>query len=338
MKRVVFRVGLLFALASAIVISVFTWQYLSAISKPLEFGQVSFLVKRGDTLSSIANRLVELGITEETLSIRVYARLNQVGSHILAGEYRFPEQITVSEFIHSLESGKNQIGIRLTIVEGWTFRQMREEINRASKLELTTSSWSDQEIMAELGFPKLHPEGQFYPDTYHYRLGDSDLMIFRKAFDLMQERVDRAWENRLPEIEIHSRYQALVMASIIEKESGVWEEQPEISGVFNNRLRLDMKLQTDPTVIYGIGDKYKGNITRKHLETDTPYNTYTRKGLPPTPIALPGESAILAAVNPLETESLYFVAKGEGKHKFSRTLQEHNAAVKKYILDRKNDG
>jgi UPF0755 protein len=192
--------------------------------------------------------------------------------------------------------------------------------------------------MAELGFPKLHPEGQFYPDTYHYRLGDSDLMIFRKAFDLMQERVDRAWENRLPEIEIHSRYQALVMASIIEKESGVWEEQPEISGVFNNRLRLDMKLQTDPTVIYGIGDKYKGNITRKHLETDTPYNTYTRKGLPPTPIALPGESAILAAVNPLETESLYFVAKGEGKHKFSRTLQEHNAAVKKYILDRKNDG
>jgi UPF0755 protein len=338
LKRVVFRVGLLFALASAIVISVFTWQYLSAISKPLEFGQVSFLVKRGDTLSSIANRLVELGITEETLSIRVYARLNQVGSHILAGEYRFPEQITVSEFIHSLESGKNQIGIRLTIVEGWTFRQMREEINRASKLELTTSSWSDQEIMAELGFPKLHPEGQFYPDTYHYRLGDSDLMIFRKAFDLMQERVDRAWENRLPEIEIHSRYQALVMASIIEKESGVWEEQPEISGVFNNRLRLDMKLQTDPTVIYGIGDKYKGNITRKHLETDTPYNTYTRKGLPPTPIALPGESAILAAVNPLETESLYFVAKGEGKHKFSRTLQEHNAAVKKYILDRKKDG
>ena len=338
MKRVVFRVGLLFALASAIVISVFTWQYLSAISKPLEFGQVSFLVKRGDTLSSIANRLVELGITEETLSIRVYARLNQVGSHILAGEYRFPEQITVSEFVHSLESGKNQIGIRLTIVEGWTFRQMREEINRASKLELTTSSWSDQEIMAELGFPKLHPEGQFYPDTYHYRLGDSDLMIFRKAFDLMQERVDRAWENRLPEIEIHSRYQALVMASIIEKESGVWEEQPEISGVFNNRLRLNMKLQTDPTVIYGIGDKYKGNITRKHLETDTPYNTYTRKGLPPTPIALPGESAILAAVNPLETESLYFVAKGEGKHKFSRTLQEHNAAVKKYILDRKKDG
>ncbi len=338
MKRVVFRIGLLFALASAIVISVFTWQYLSAISKPLEFGQVNFLVKRGDTLSSIANRLVELGITEETLSIRVYARLNQVGSHILAGEYRFPEQITVSEFIHSLESGKNQIGIRLTIVEGWTFRQMREEINRASKLELTTSSWSDQEIMAELGFPKLHPEGQFYPDTYHYRLGDSDLMIFRKAFDLMQERVDRAWENRLPEIEIHSRYQALVMASIIEKESGVWEEQPEISGVFNNRLRLDMKLQTDPTVIYGIGDKYKGNITRKHLETDTPYNTYTRKGLPPTPIALPGESAILAAVNPLETESLYFVAKGEGKHKFSRTLEEHNAAVKKYILDRKNDG
>ncbi len=338
MKRVVFRVGLLFALASAIVISVFTWQYLSAISKPLEFGQVSFLVKRGDTLSSIANRLVEQGIIKETLSIRVYARLNQAGSHILAGEYRFPEQITVSEFIHSLESGKNQIGIRLTIVEGWTFRQMREEINRASKLELTTSSWSDQEIMAELGFPKLHPEGQFYPDTYHYRLGDSDLMIFRKAFDLMQERVDHAWENRLPEIEIHSRYQALVMASIIEKESGVWEEQPEISGVFNNRLRLDMKLQTDPTVIYGIGDKYKGDITRKHLETDTPYNTYTRKGLPPTPIALPGESAILAAVNPLETDSLYFVAKGEGKHKFSRTLEEHNAAVKKYILDRNNDG
>jgi UPF0755 protein len=337
MKRSTIRALVLFVVISAATLSVFAWYYQSALSRPLEFGQQNFLVERGDTLSSIANRLVELEIIEDSFFVRVYARLNRTGSHIEAGEYRFPDSISVSEFVKSMESGKYQVGIKLTIVEGWTFRQMREAINKAPKLEKITSGWSDHQVMEELGYPDLHPEGQFYPDTYLYRLGDNDMTIFRKAFDLMQEQVDRAWENRLPEIEIENRYQALILASIVEKESQAWEEQPEISGVFNNRLRLGMRLQTDPTVIYGIGDEYEGNITRKHLKKDTPYNTYTRYGLPPTPIALPGERAILAAVQPIETESLYFVARGEGRHKFSRTLEEHNAAVRKYILNRKND-
>jgi UPF0755 protein len=314
-----------------------TWYYNNQISSPLNLQGHVLQVDRGDTLSSLGSRLVHDEILKEPYTLKVYARLNSI-NHIQAGEYQFPADLNIAELVRWLETGKGQVGIKVTIVEGWTFRQMREVLTSAPKLSQLTGSWTDQQIMTELGYPDLHPEGQFYPDTYHYLSGESDLTIYKKAFDLMQQILDAAWQNRKPEIEIKDKYQALIMASIVEKESQDWDEQPEISGVFNNRLRKGMRLQTDPTVIYGVGDEYNGDITRKHLKTDTPYNTYTRHGLPPTPISLPGARAITAAVNPAQTKSLYFVAKGAGQHYFSKTLKEHNAAVQKYIFKKKSSG
>ncbi len=328
---VVFLSGLIIFLCAA-------GYYAAAVSKPLSFGGAEFSVSYGESLSSIANRLVDSKIIPEPYTLKLYARLNQFGTQIKAGEYKFPEGISLPDLVDRLVSGQGQIDIRITFIEGWTFKRMRTVINATATLKTTTANWSDQQIMAAMGHPALHPEGQFYPDTYHYRLGDSDLSIYRKAFALMQEKLDSAWANRPPDLHLKSRYEALILASIIEKESWIRDEQPQISGVFANRLRRGMRLQTDPTVIYGIGENYDGNITRRHLKTDTPYNTYTRHGLPPTPISLPGSDALYAALHPEQTEALYFVAKGGGRHEFSNTLEEHNAAVKKYILSRKNDG
>ena len=223
----------------------------------------------------------------------------------------------------------------VTIVEGWTFRMMREVLGTAEGLRPDTREWSDDRIMEALGYPDLHPEGQFYPDTYYYRKGDPDLDIYRKAFELMQFRLRQVWAQRSPDLPLDDPYEALIVASIIEKETQDRDEQPTIAGVLFNRLRKGMRLQTDPTVIYGVGDAFDGNIIRKHLKTDTPYNTYTRAGLTPTPISLPGMDSLMAAVRPAETEAYYFVAKGGGRHHFSRTLEEHNRAVRKYILGKK---
>ncbi len=316
-------------------LSVFGY-YASALSKPRQFGNETFLVKRGESLTAIAERLVNKQIIDESYSFRIHARLNGLETRIKAGEYRFPESMSLTEFIQRLVAGKGQIGIKITIIEGWTFRQMREHINAAPKLNKTTFNWSDQQIMQAMGHPQIHPEGQFFPETYHYRKGGSDIAIYKEAFDLMQNKLDSVWAKRADNLQIKNRDQALILASIIEKETQNRAEQPHISGVFDNRLRKGMRLQTDPTVIYGLGADYKGNITRKHLKTDTPYNTYTRYGLPLTPISLPGYDSLHAAVNPKKTKSFYFVAMGGGKHKFSATLKEHNAAVRKYILKKKH--
>ena len=235
-------------------------------------------------------------------------------------------------FLDRIVTGKGQVDVKVTIVEGWNFRQMRQALRDAPGLRQTTADWSDDRIMEALGYPQTHPEGQFYPDTYHYHTNDPDLAIYRKAFELMQERLEEAWSRRLPGLPLENSYEALILASIIEKETQARDEQPKIAGVFFNRLARGMRLQTDPTVIYGVGETFDGDLTRKHLETDTPYNTYTRGGLTPTPISLPGLDSLMAAVRPQETEAYYFVAKGEGRHHFSRTLEEHNRAVRKYIL------
>ena len=308
------------------------WFYYYSISRPLHFGDEAYLIERGESVSQIARNLVEKGILSEPWSLKLYVRFNQVGHLIQAGEYEFPDGIRLPELVDRLVTGQGQIGIRITFIEGWTFRQMRKAIDNAPKLEKITTGWSDERIMQELGHPGLHPEGQFYPDTYEYRRGDADLSIYKKSFLLMRDQLDQAWQQRSDDIQINDRYEALILASIIEKESQVAEEQPLISAVFHNRLRLRMRLQADPTVIYGMGDEYSGRIRRKHLKTDTPYNTYTRFGLTPTPISLPGQGAIMAALRPVQSDSLYFVASGGGRHHFSDTLEEHNAAVRKYIL------
>ncbi|MYH91747.1 MAG: endolytic transglycosylase MltG [Gammaproteobacteria bacterium] len=324
----------LLVVAAGVVLGGSWFYYVVAVSKPFEFGEGTFVVARGETLNGISRRLTDSGITPEPWSLRILARQNG-NKPIMAGEYDFPRTMALTEFLDRIVSGRGQVDVGVTIVEGWTFRMMREVLGTAEGLRPDTREWSDDRIMEALGYPDLHPEGQFYPDTYYYRKGDPDLDIYRKAFELMQFRLRQVWAQRSPDLPLDDPYEALIVASIIEKETQDRDEQPTIAGVLFNRLRKGMRLQTDPTVIYGVGDAFDGNITRKHLKTDTPYNTYTRAGLTPTPISLPGMDSLMAAVRPAETEAYYFVAKGGGRHHFSRTLEEHNRAVRKYILGKK---
>ena len=309
-----------------------TWYYQKAINTELNFGTEIFVIESGETLTRIGNRLTKQGIVKEPWSLRLLARQRGNSRSIMAGEYDFPDRMTLINFYDRIVQGKGQVDMRITIVEGWTFKQMREAIAQTARLKHDSTELTDQDIMIRLGYKDQHPEGRFYPDTYYYRAGDSDFVIFRKAYALMQKKLDLAWQQRTSELLLKTPYEVLILASIIEKETQARDEQPTIAGVFMNRLKKGMRLQTDPTVIYGIGDAYNGNITRKHLKTDTPYNTYTRAGLTPTPISLPGDDSLLATVKPAKTKAYYFVASGGGRHHFSKTLKQHNAAVRKYIL------
>ena len=262
---------------------------------------------------------------------RAYVWLNNRDLSIKAGEYTLVDIDNIPDLIAKVGRG-DVINYAITLIEGKTFKEYRAQLAANTVLEKELSDMSAAEIMRTLGSPGLHPEGQFAPQTYFFQKGDSDLDLLRQAHKRLKQVVENAWENRSDDVQLKSPYELLIMASIIEKETGAARERPTISGVFNNRLRIGMKLQTDPTVIYGMGDRYKGNIRRKDLTTDTEYNTYTRYGLPPSPIAMAGEASINAAANPETTESLYFVGKGDGSHYFSRTLREHNNAVIKYQL------
>lgn len=292
------------------------------------------VIEPGDSIAVIANRLAAAGLIDEPYTLQLFVRIRGDATAIRSGEYQFKQPLSLGQFVDKLVRGQNQVGIKLTIIEGRTFKQMRATIAKAPKLLHTTATWTEAQIMAALGQPELSAEGQFFPDTYHYQKGDTDLMIYQTAYKLMQTKLRAAWAKRHDDLQLKTPYEALIMGSIIEKESQAHVEQPLIAGVFDHRLRLGMRLQTDPTVIYGLGDAYRGNITRAHLQTDTPYNTYTRYGLPPTPISLVGAQALLAAVRPQQTRALYFVARGDGRHVFSETLEQHNAAVRKYILRR----
>ncbi len=303
--------------------------YLWAIHRPLDFGEQTWAIQSGDTLKQVATQLVERGVIDQKWVLTLLA--GDRDRHIRPGEYRFPPGTSLDDFMQSIVRGRSQIGIKVTILEGWTFRQMRAHLRKARKLKADTAGLSDQQIMAQLGHPELHPEGRFFPDTYTYTAGESDLSIYRKAFELMQKKLDYAWENRDDDLILADKDEALIMASIIEKESWVAEEKRKIAGVFYNRLKKKMRLQTDPTVIYGLGAKFNGNLTRAHLKADTPYNTYTRKGFPPTPISLPGDDSLAATMHPEHTDAYYFVAKGGGLHQFSVTLAQHNKAVWEHI-------
>jgi UPF0755 protein len=220
----------------------------------------------------------------------------------------------------------------LRIVEGWTFKQVLQALNEAPKLTHGLTGLQPRQIMAMLGYPTLHPEGRFFPDTYYYSAGMSDLLILQRAFQKMERILEEEWANRGSNLTVRNRDEALILASIVEKETGKPEERGLIAGVFTHRMRIGMKLQTDPTVIYGLGDRFNGNLTVAHLRQYTPYNTYVIKGLPPTPIAMPGREALRAALNPDDTKALYFVSRGDGSHEFSETLDQHNRAVVKYQL------
>lgn len=293
---------------------------------------VIFLVPQGAGLRQVSAELHERGIVGEPEFFHWYSRLLGKATAIRAGEYRVRAGSTPAQILEQMVSGQVLLH-SLTIVEGWNFAQMHEQVRNHPAVRRTGQGAEAGALMTALGAPGVHPEGQFFPETYHFPRGTQDLEIFRQAYLMMQEELRAAWSQRQEGLPLSGPYEALVLASIVEKETALPDERGRIAGVFVRRLRRGMRLQTDPAVIYGLGPAFDGNLRRRDLESDTPYNTYTRSGLPPTPIALPGRGALLAAVQPEETEALYFVATGkeDGSHYFSATLDEHNRAVRRYL-------
>ena len=289
-------------------------------------------IKSGDSIHSIAEDFVKRGWLNHPLYLKAYAKLNELGS-IKVGEYLIKNNTNIIELIKQFIEGKVVLH-QFTIIEGWTFSQMREALANNTVLAQTINELTDAAIMKKIGKKDLHPEGQFLPDTYSFSRQTTDMDFLLRAHQAMENILLTAWENRDDNLPLKTPYEALTLASIVEKETGAAHERPLIAGVFVSRLRKNMKLQTDPTVIYGMGENYQGNIKRKHLREDTPYNTYVHKGLTPTPISMPGAAAIEAVMHPKEEGYLYFVAKadGSGEHYFSKTLKEHNQAVRKYQL------
>ncbi len=297
---------------------------------PLEAPQ-SYELQHGSNYIRVVNELTAAGMITRPRYLRWYGRLSGAARRIKAGEYLISPGTTPRQLVKLLTSGKVR-QYALTIVEGWTFRQMMQAVNAEAALKHSLKDLDDKAIMQRLGHPGEHPEGRFLPDTYHFPKGLSDIAFLRRAYDAMQVYLQQEWEQRAVGLPYKTPYEALIMASIVEKETGLASERRAIAGVFIRRLQKRMRLQTDPTVIYGMGKQYKGNIRKRDLQRDTPYNTYRHFGLPPTPIALPGRNAIYASLHPDESRNIYFVARGDGSHHFSATLKEHNEAVIRYQL------
>lgn len=300
--------------------------------QPVMNGSESFTINPGTGVKEVGSALVEAKVLEEPYTFTLWAYVEGDTTRVHAGEYAIPKGISVAGLLDLFVSGK-VIERPVTLIEGWTFKECLQALHSAPKLRDETKGLTGSQIMARLGVPDQAAEGHFFPDTYLYTADTSDLDILKRAHTEMQKVLDQEWQNRDKSTVLKTEEQALIMASIIEKETGLPRERPLIAAVFQNRLQKGMRLQTDPTVIYGLGDKFNGNLTKVHLETDTPYNTYTRAGLPPTPIAMPGRASIHATLHPADTKALYFVAKGDGSHEFSDTLAEHNRAVAKYQLN-----
>ena len=290
---------------------------------------IEFAIRPGSSLAGSAQQIVAAGVPIRAAALVWLARLTGKATRIKAGGYELLPDVTPLQLLRQLERGEFAQQA-LVVIEGWTFRQMREAVARQPGLQHDSVGLSDAELLALITPDYSQPEGLFFPDTYLFAKGSSDLQIYRQAYALGQKRLQDAWAARDPDLPYQNAYQALIMASIVEKETGHQAERDLIAGVFINRLKRGMLLQTDPAVIYGMGDAFQGNIRKRDLETDTPYNTYTRRGLPPTPIALPGAASLAAALHPAKTNALYFVARGDGSSHFSDDLGQHNSAVNKY--------
>ena len=313
------------------------WKLNSALEQPLNLTQEQLLdVPAGATPTGTFNRLEASGTLRDALWLRLYWRFNLEGQPLHSGEYRMMPGMTAQELIGLWQRGE-VVQYSLTLVEGWTFRQVRSALARHEKIEQTLDGLSDSEVMEKLGHPGEFPEGRFFPDTYRFVRGMTDAELLGKAYDRLEKVLAEEWEQRAPDLPYSDPYQALIMASLVEKETGVPHERGQIAGVFVRRIKIGMPLQTDPTVIYGLGERYNGKLTRAHLREPTPYNTYTIPGMPPTPIAMVGREAIHAALNPVGGTSLYFVARGDGSHVFSDDLDAHNNAVREFQLKRRAD-
>ncbi|MGH8751952.1 MAG: endolytic transglycosylase MltG [Burkholderiales bacterium] len=289
----------------------------------------TFTLKPGSSLKSSARQLTSIGVLSEPWNFVALGRLLGKAGKIKAGNYELNHDLNPYELLIKLTQG-DFTQRDIVFIEGWTFSQVRQALNDYPGVRHDTQKLSDREILERIGASEDFPEGLFFPDTYHFSEGASDLTILKRAYQTLQSNLGVAWAARAPNLPLANPYEALILASIIEKETGQATERRMVAAVFINRLRRGMKLQTDPTVIYGMGENFDGNIRKRDLEADTIYNTYTRSGLPPTPIALPGLASIQAALNPSDSKALYFVARGDGTSYFSETLEEHNHAVTKY--------
>jgi UPF0755 protein len=323
MIRRLFKLVILLLLATA-VLGFYVTRPLSLPSTPFIFD-----LKPGHSLKGTARELQQAGLLEQDWPFVWMARLLGHSTQLKAGNYVLEHPVSPLELLKIISKG--EVSQRqIVVIEGWTFKQLREALNASPDIAHDTMNMTDEEILRRIGATENHPEGLFFPDTYYFASGSSDLRIFKRAYQTMQKQLQRVWLARAPDLPLQTPYQALILASIVEKETGASTDRSMIAGVFVNRLRKGMLLQTDPTVIYGLGDKFDGNLHKRDLLKDNVYNTYTRRGLTPTPIALPGVAALQAALHPAQTDALYFVSRGDGSSQFSSTLSAHNRAVNQY--------
>lgn len=323
---------LLFLLISGFILGVWIKvEYGHFSHAPLKVGQdgLHLVIPSGATIRSIATELHRKGVLDHPSYLVLLARWEDVARDMKAGEYYIQPTTTPLEFLHQIVTGK-VVQYRLTLVEGWTFSQVMVAVQNDSHLKHILGSIPAHELMKRLGHPGKSPEGRFFPDTYLFPAGTTDLDFLRRAYRLMAEYLEQEWKNRATNLPYRNPDEALILASIIERESALPKERPMIAGVFVRRLQKGMRLQADPTVIYGLGKHFNGDLRRQDLKKDTPYNTYTRLGLPPTPICMPSIESLRAALHPAKGNALYFVARGDGSHHFSATFKEHRAAVDAY--------
>ena len=323
--------------SAALLVGFSAWKLDSALKQPLKLPQEQLLdVPAGATPTGTFNRLEADGVLDDAFWLRLYWRFNLEGQPLHSGEYRMSPGLTAEGLIGLWQRGE-VVQYSLTLVEGWNFRQVRTALAKHEKIVQTLAGLTDSEVMDKLGHPGVFPEGRFFPDTYRFVRGMTDVEFLKKAYNRLDDVLAQEWSKRAADAPYTDPYQALIMASLVEKETGVPQERGQIAGVFVRRLKIGMLLQTDPTVIYGLGERYNGKLTRAHLKEAKPYNTHMVAGLPPTPIAMVGREAIHAALNPVPGSSLYFVARGDGSHIFSDDLDAHNAAVREFQLKRRAD-
>ncbi len=333
--RAVRRLFLLAFFVAAVTLGAGVWwlnQPVGARDAPaLESGRavLDLSIEPGTTARGVAQAVADAGFRVNPGLLYTWFRVSGQARQIKAGSYEIEPGATPYSILQKLVRGDEALRA-VTLVDGWNFNQVRAALSKAEHLKADTQGLQADLIMEKLDKPGTPAEGRFYPDTYNYAKGSSDLAVLKRAMRAMDKHLQAAWQQRLPDTPLKSPDQLLTLASIVEKETGRGSDRPQIAGVFTNRLKIGMLLQTDPTVIYGLGDKFDGNLRKRDLLADTPWNTYTRAGLPPTPIAMPGKAALAAAVQPAPTQALYFVARGDGSSQFSATLEEHNRAVNQF--------